>query len=36
MNKESSKFGKEYFERRAKNPTAVFKGKDLSFLKYPL
>ncbi|MBT9150322.1 MAG: putative S-adenosylmethionine-dependent methyltransferase [candidate division WS2 bacterium] len=29
------KFGEEYFRKRSRYPTAVFKGKDLSFLKYP-
>ena len=29
------KFGQEYFEDRARYPTAIFKGKDLTFLKYP-
>lgn len=29
------KFGQEYFKDRARCPTAVFKGKDLAFLKYP-
>mgnify|MGYP001030816616 CR=1 FL=1 len=33
---EANKFGAEYFRQRATYPTAVFKGKDLSFLKYPL
>lgn len=32
---EANKFGEEYFEERARCPTAVFKGRDLSFLKYP-
>lgn len=29
------KFGKEYFWKRRQSALAVFKGKDLSFLKYP-
>lgn len=36
MSEGRNKFGAEYFRQRARYPTAVFKGKDLSFLKYPL
>jgi len=36
MSEGRNKFGAEYFGQRARYPTAVFKGKDLSFLKYPL
>ena len=32
---EEGKFGEAYFKDRARCPTAIFKGKDLSFLKYP-
>lgn len=35
MATDKDKFGKEYFENRARYPTAIFKGKDLSFLRYP-
>jgi len=33
--KKENKFGEEYFKQRTRYPTAIFKGKDLSFLKYP-
>lgn len=36
MSEGRNKFGAEYFMQRARYSTAVFKGKDLSFLKYPL
>lgn len=31
----NNQYGKKYFEERAQYLTAIFKGKDLSFLKYP-
>lgn len=36
MSEGRNKFGAGYFRQRARYPTAVFKGRDLSFLKYPL
>lgn len=31
----TDKFGQGYFHERRQNPDALFRGKDLSFLKYP-
>ena len=36
MSEDRNEFGAEFFRQRAQYSTAVFKGKDLSFLKYPL
>jgi len=29
------KFSKEYFEKRARDPSIIFRGRDLSFVKHP-
>jgi 2-polyprenyl-3-methyl-5-hydroxy-6-metoxy-1,4-benzoquinol methylase len=36
MSEDRNEFGAEYFRQRARYPTAAFKGRNLSFLKYPL